>query len=59
MAKFVIEIDSENAAFSEGEAAYEISRLIRETADKVEEGYTSGFLTDYNGQRAGHWSLDD
>lgn len=60
MAKFSVEIDSDNSAFGEdGDPGYEIAHLLRETADKVENGYTSGLLIDSNGLRAGHWSLED
>jgi len=59
MAKMELTIDSENAAFSTPEEAQdEISRLLREASDKVAEGYTSGYLFDYNGNRCGHWWAD-
>lgn len=60
MAKFNIEIDSDNSAFGEdGEASFEVARLLRETAKQVEIGYTSGYLIDSNGLHAGYWSLDN
>ena len=53
-----LNLESYNAAFSDedGEDAdYETARILREIADKIEYGYTSGYPTDYNGNRVGHW----
>lgn len=51
---FTLNIDTKNAAFTDG-GIYEIARLIRETADRLEDGHTTGYLRDYNGNHVGYW----
>ena len=55
--KFTLTIEShgEQATDEPGGMTYD---LLRETADKMDEGYTSGPLLDVNGNTVGHWSLD-
>jgi hypothetical protein len=58
MASLTIKIDSENEAFSDGNAGAEIARLLRKTADKIEAGCAGGCLMDINGNRVGSWDCD-
>lgn len=58
MAKFIMVLDSENAAFSGDGAQFETARLLRNTAERVEAGHESGILMDVNGNRCGMWDLE-
>ena len=58
-----IEIKTGNAAFSEDEVLtiegrYEIARLLRDVAMKIENFYENGKIMDVNGNRCGGWSLN-
>jgi hypothetical protein len=55
MSKFIIEIETDNAAFGddEGDWGIEAARLLREAAVRVERGYSSFPLIDYNGNKVG------
>ena len=53
--KFRCTINMDNAAFEED--ATELERLLREVAEAVSEERTAGVLTDYNGNKAGEWSI--
>lgn len=55
--KFTLTIES-HAAQAIDEPGGMTYDLLRETADKVDEGYTSGVLLDVNGNTVGSWSLD-
>ena len=53
-----VKIDSDNEAFSDGNAAGEVARILRELAARIEDSHDgSGNLRDFNGNRVGHWSL--
>lgn len=54
-----LRIDSENAAFDDvdGGAQREAARLLREAADRIEQGSEVGHLIDYNGNVAGAWEV--
>lgn len=52
MANFIVDIDCDNAAF-EDEPGHELARILREVADKVEEGTLVGKLRDINGGTVG------
>ena len=56
---FNLTINTQNAAFEDG-AEYEVGRILREIADKIENaGAESGAnVLDYNGNRVGRYSLD-
>lgn len=56
--KFYLRIDSENAAFTGSEGAAEVARLLRQTAERVENGHDCGRLTDYNGNGVGLWDAE-
>jgi len=55
--KFTLTIESEGAQ-AEDEPGGMTYDLLRETADKVDEGHESGTLLDVNGNTVGRWSLD-
>ena len=54
---FKLEIDRGNAAFRDGNDAYELARILRKLADRLEAGDTQCAgtvgLHDYNGNRVG------
>jgi len=50
--KFIAVIDVENDAFFEQPSA-EVSRILRELADKVDRGCQEMTLRDYNGNKVG------
>ena len=58
MAKFTIIIDTENAAF-EDTPNEELARIIREVAQHLDRGYTSGGVRDVNGNRVGSFEFDE
>lgn len=57
MSTFRLEIKTTNAAFEE-DPGPELARLLREAADKVENGTVTGILHDYNGNRVGEYGTD-
>jgi hypothetical protein len=52
---FRIKIETGNAAFEDDNKEYEIARILREAADKIEGGQTTGNLYDINGNRVGEF----
>ncbi len=48
--------DMDDAAMDENPRE-EVARILRETADKVENGTDYGNLRDINGNNVGHWDL--
>lgn len=54
-----LKIKTDNAAFHNNEeAAYlECARILREAADRLEQGYTTDTLQDYNGNTVGQFTL--
>ena len=55
---FRMEFETENEAFSDGNAAAEIWRILREIASRVASGYTSGKVRDTNGNSVGTWEVE-
>lgn len=55
--KFVVELELENAAFEELE--YELARILRVIAEKVEGGKFSGYAWDTNGNTVGNFQIKD
>lgn len=54
--KFTLSIQCDNEAFRDAEL--EVARLLRRTADHVEEQFArSGVLMDHNGNRVGKFTL--
>ena len=58
MAKFILVLDSGNAAFSGDGAQFETARLLKNTAERVEAGHNCGVLMDVNGNRCGMWDFE-
>ena len=57
-----IKFETLNAAFDGVHKAYEIARILRELADKVEGGYCTGKLKNvfyYNGNIIGKFRVED
>lgn len=59
MAEFEMKIDSGNEAFAGSAGAHEVARLLRQTAEKIEQGEEGGGLLDFNGNKCGLWIIDD
>lgn len=55
---FKIEIDTGNAAFEDEGKGYEIARILRDIADKVENGAESGIARDINGNKVGTFEVE-
>ena len=59
--KLVLEIDCGNAAFGESpesdEFGYEVARILRHAAERFEQGYSSVYLNDINGNPVGFASV--
>ena len=56
--KLTLTINSENAAFTGSNGPIEAARLLRQTADRIEQGYNCGRLMDINGNGAGAWDCE-
>lgn len=54
---FKLEIKTDNDAFVDL-AGEECARVLRDVASKLEEGYTSGPLIDFNGTQVGWFYLN-
>lgn len=52
---FVLEIVTDNAAFEDKDQ--EIARILRNAADRIEAGQSSGKLMDANGNSVGSFSV--
>ena len=55
---FKLEAKTSNAAF-ETMPAYELARILRAVAVKLERGETDGAVMDGNGQKVGTWSYEE
>jgi hypothetical protein len=53
---FRIEFETDNAAFGEV-LDYEVSRILKEIAGKIEGGRAGGSVLDINGNVIGEWEL--
>ncbi len=51
---FLLTVDTEGDAFINSDGA-EVARLLKEAADQLLDGATSGILRDTNGNTAGSW----
>ena len=54
-----IEFDTENAAFGQGSRLSETARILRDIAEKIENGSSlgGGPVRDINGNTVGHWEM--
>ena len=62
MSRFQVALSTANAAFADDDLGPELSRILRELADKVEDGLPEGLVIrifDINGNRVGFAALDD
>lgn len=50
-----IEFDTDNDAFADGNADYEIIRILDSIKLKVSQGYNEGVIIDINGNKIGNW----
>ena len=50
---FSLKFKTDNAAFQDGNKPYEIAKILRELADKIEDGQTEGNIRDINGNSIG------
>jgi hypothetical protein len=55
--KFTLTIDTDNAAFEDGNLTLEISHLLEKASDRVYEGHTEGKMLDAFGNTVGEFSL--
>lgn len=53
-----IQLDTGNAAFSDGNRDAEVARILREAADRIENGGDDFSLYDYNGNKVGSVTTD-
>jgi hypothetical protein len=61
---FKMEIKTGGAAFRDDDGnldpyGYEVAKLLENAAYHVRHGETSGILMDVNGNKVGHWKLED
>lgn len=56
--RLTLNIETGNAAFEEAGEAFELARILRKAADKIESGYTEFKLLDSNGNSVGRVDLD-
>ena len=54
---FSLKLKTDNAAFSDGNKSFEIARILRELADKIEDGQTEGNTRDINGNTTGSFKV--
>ena len=54
---FTLRIETENDAFACG-ADFQVARLLRQCAARVEAGHTEGNLRDSNGNTVGRFELE-
>lgn len=52
---FEMKFKTDNAAFEDGNRYREIARILREAADKIEDGQETGRCRDVNGNTVGTW----
>lgn len=58
MATFTLKIETDSAAIAEDGREHEIVRILRATAERVQDGRDSGILRDINGVNVGSWEMD-
>lgn len=57
--RFTLNIDSDNATFTDDGYQEAVADLLSHVAEQVREGNTSGYPRDLaNGQHVGHWEFD-
>ena len=59
MRKLTVTIDLENDAFSDGEEAAEVARILRTLAARIGAGEQEGRAIDCNGNTCGRFSIGE
>lgn len=57
MESITITIRTVNAAF-DGQESFEVARILRELADKIENGQEPNSVMDYNGNKVGNVEIE-
>lgn len=57
--KFLMSVDCDNAAFTEGGLPDELGSIIEGVAEKIRHGQNAGNLRDSNGNRVGAFSVEE
>jgi len=58
IAMFKMKLETDNAAFDDGERMHEVARILRQIAERIESGTVEAGIFDSNGSRAGRWRLE-
>lgn len=58
MATVSLNIETHSAAVTENGREHEIARILRDTAERIENGQDAGVLLDINGAQVGSWDMD-
>lgn len=56
---FKVKLETGNAAFDGDDKPVEIARILRQIAERVENGQKSGPIHDINGNRVGRYDTSD
>jgi len=54
---FRLNVETGNAAFDDGKLATELARILRDVADKIENGKDFGSTIDINGNSVGQFTI--
>ena len=54
---FKLQMDTDNAAFGDDDKGPEVARILREIAERIEDGDESGTCRDINGNTCGAWQF--
>lgn len=55
--RFTLTVKTHGEALTGDDRPQEMARILRATADKVEDYFTSGTLLDSNGNHVGSWAM--
>ena len=58
MKVFSVEIDMDNDAFSDGNHVDELREIFAQIADKMDRGFSNGYVFDTNGNRVGKFIIE-
>jgi hypothetical protein len=56
---FKIEIETGNAAFEDDNRNYELARILRQIAERLESGEDAGRVLDINGNKVGSFEMEE
>ena len=56
---FKIEIETGNAAFEDDNRNYELARILRQIAERLENGENAGRVLDINGNKVGSFEIEE